>query len=200
MPPHGEAPLVYFPENSMFDCPRHIALRIDTRSCGRMWERARKLPKGCTDTIVKCRGCTIGAANAGKPVEAALMHVAVERICPRCGHGASKFTIDGTICVSCFNRQREALIGANRRGNKPSAALRGVPARWAGALKPRTLSVYVRVQSRAMGMAKRKSIARIVNGVEAALRITRSVTPPSNDQASEPVFAFAYPRSGIARL
>lgn len=181
----------------MFDCPRHVALRIDHRSCGLMWERARKVSRDCTDSITKCRGCRIGAANAGKPLEVAPVQQAVERICPRCGNSASKFVIDGTICVSCFNRQREVLIGSNRRGNKPMSSLRGVPARWAGAMRPRTLSVYVR-----MNLAvRRRSVDKIVNGVEAALRLTRSMTAsPGGILQPEPVFAFAYPRTGIARL
>lgn len=39
-------------------------------------------------------------------------------ICSRC-HRVGMRLIGGDICVSCWNRQREVIIGKNARGRKP---------------------------------------------------------------------------------
>lgn len=40
------------------------------------------------------------------------------RICARCHRGAMRL-IWGHICVSCYNREREAVIGRNAKGRAP---------------------------------------------------------------------------------
>lgn len=41
-----------------------------------------------------------------------------QEICSRC-HRVGMRLVGGDICVSCWNRQREVIIGKNARGRKP---------------------------------------------------------------------------------
>ncbi|GJE41128.1 hypothetical protein [Methylobacterium soli] len=39
--------------------------------------------------------------------------------CPRCGRGAFRIVHSAGVCVSCYNREREARIGRNAKGKAP---------------------------------------------------------------------------------
>lgn len=87
---------------------------LDIAACADNWRRANK---NRHIARLKCRGCQIGAEHAGErgannsPFQGATM-------CGRCHRGASRL-IHGHLCVSCYNRQREWLLGKNRKGSQP---------------------------------------------------------------------------------
>jgi hypothetical protein len=91
---------------------------LSTKSCAERWNRAQRTKEYDADRFEKCRGCTLGAVHAGKP----MVHYSglyEKSICPRC----RKFTnrmLGGTRCVSCYNREREFLSGKNAKGTAVS--------------------------------------------------------------------------------
>lgn len=102
------------PDEPMFLCTRHRAsLRMD--ACKGMWLEANgRTPP---ERLAKCRNCPIGARHAGFEV----FHVSRLKgsgICSRC-HRTGFRLVSGDICVSCWNRQREHLIGKNAKGRPP---------------------------------------------------------------------------------
>ena len=66
-----------------------------------------------------CRGCQIGAMHAGV-AEATLSPLYASQICARCNSGGLRL-IGGHLCVSCYNREREWILGRNARGRAPVA-------------------------------------------------------------------------------
>jgi hypothetical protein len=66
-----------------------------------------------------CVTCPIGAANSGQEISPVAEDVAVlSKICPRCLHQAERI-INDNLCVSCYNRAREAHLGRNAKGGIP---------------------------------------------------------------------------------
>lgn len=95
-----------------FACPRGLG-RFAVAHCVRMygeaisgWSRAER---------VTCRGCAAGACHAGVHAES---RFALTRTCSRCHRKASRL-IRASICLSCYNREREVLIWRNRKGGPP---------------------------------------------------------------------------------
>ncbi|WP_454764434.1 hypothetical protein [Cupriavidus campinensis] len=110
--------VVYFelaelPGRRYFACGPLLAT-LDADACAGNWRRANN---DRDISRLKCRGCQIGAEHAGEsgvnnsPFRGKL-------ICGRCHRGASRL-IHGHLCVSCYNRQREWLIGKNAKGSPP---------------------------------------------------------------------------------
>jgi len=98
----------------LFECPRHTGqLRLTTTSCAKNWQRAKKAEPW--DSLRVCRGCEIGAMNAG---EAPTPEAPPDRACLRCG-ATDQRLVRKQICVSCFNREREVLTGRYRRASPP---------------------------------------------------------------------------------
>ena len=113
----GWAP-VYFeraevPGQSYFRCPTYAAT-ISTSQCASMWRIARATSG---DRNMRCRGCSVGAAHAGE-VHEEVSALYGTPICPRCRRTGLRL-IQGQVCVSCYNRQREFLIGRNAKGARP---------------------------------------------------------------------------------
>lgn len=101
-------------------CERHAgSLTLSAESCADMWRRARKAKPW--DSLYPCRDCQVGAVRAGSAQSAA--HVPPVSLCCRCGRSDLRLVL-GQICVSCYNREREARIGRNRRGKAPIAPVR----------------------------------------------------------------------------
>lgn len=101
-----------------FDCPYGCGM-LSTTSCARLYEEAMS-PKGLKEgRRISCRACPVGAEHAGVPtaVASASRFLGVS-YCSRC-HGDARRLIRGSICVSCYNREREVLIGKNAKGGKP---------------------------------------------------------------------------------
>lgn len=101
------------PGRPMFRCDR-MSATMQVTSCASMWERSNLGPIPKTD---RCRGCELGAVHAGQsvPDASAIRGLA---ICPRCA-ATDKRLIKGLLCVSCYNREREVLIGRNAKGKRP---------------------------------------------------------------------------------
>jgi hypothetical protein len=103
-----------------FVCPRHTGgLRIAPRTCAEMFLRRRRASKH-DDAWVRlwpCAGCEIGARHAGVSPPAPPPPPRPP-FCARCGRDDLRL-VAGRLCVGCYNRQREALAGRNRRGSFP---------------------------------------------------------------------------------
>lgn len=102
------------PDVRMFRCERrHATLRVE--ACGQMWLAAND--RGAPERLDQCRNCTIGAKHAGVG-EISLSPLRGMSICARCDQGATRL-VRKHICVSCYNREREYLIGKNAKGSIP---------------------------------------------------------------------------------
>ena len=97
-----------------FNCTR-LSATLSTTACASQWSTAAS-----TST---CRGCPIGRQHhaAAAPGSAAAPRVRDRsRECLRCGRTDLRLVQEAGICVSCYNRQREASIGRNAKGMPPA--------------------------------------------------------------------------------
>lgn len=101
------------PGKAFFRCDRMRAT-LSTESCSAMWKRADQLDDGSHSA---CRLCPVGAVHAGE-VAASMSPLKGTLTCARCHRTASRL-IRSMVCVSCYNRQREVLIGRNAKGTTP---------------------------------------------------------------------------------
>lgn len=112
LPEYFEIPEL--PGRKMFNCqPLRATLQVE--SCAERWRAGHA--KGAPERLWQCRSCTLGARHAGAE-EATQSPLYATSICGRCHTGATRL-IGGHLCVSCYNRGREYLIGRNAKGNKP---------------------------------------------------------------------------------
>ena len=85
-----------------FDCPA-LRATLSAANCADNWKHRRCLA---------CNGCPIGAEHAGEnpapPVRARLP-------CVRCGRSDLRL-LSRCLCISCYNREREAVKGRNAKG------------------------------------------------------------------------------------
>lgn len=61
-----------------------------------------------------CVGCPVGAALSGEKKQTQVP----AKLCLRCGKMARRL-IRSSVCLSCYNREREYLKGRNARGHMP---------------------------------------------------------------------------------
>jgi hypothetical protein len=104
----------------LFECPGLAGnVKLTAYGCANNWHRARKEHADKGHALYACRGCPIGAANAGEPEQ----HdsVALEGVCVRCHRPSTRLLKEKSICVSCWNREREVRIGKDRRGHVPKS-------------------------------------------------------------------------------
>ena len=103
------------PEKPLFKCERRSAT-IQPGTCASMWREAngKHPPERC----LACKNCRIGAHHAGEG-DVSLSQFRGATICGRC-HRIGMRLVAGHLCVSCWNREREYLIGRNRRGIPPA--------------------------------------------------------------------------------
>lgn len=88
---------------------------IEVSACSANWRLANDGRDICG--TVQCRRCPVGAVHAGG-ADANLSPLRGTLTCARCHRGATRL-IFGHICVSCANRQYEALKGRNCKGSQP---------------------------------------------------------------------------------
>jgi hypothetical protein len=111
--------LAYFevpeiPGRQHFHCDR-LRATLSTDACGARWLAAGS---AISDVRwVSCKNCRIGARHAGKR-DANPSLLRALKVCARCHVTASRL-IGKHLCISCYNRQREQLVGKNAKGNKP---------------------------------------------------------------------------------
>lgn len=102
------------PDRPMFRCERRNAtLQVD--SCATIWRAANA--KGGAECNAMCRTCPLGAMHAGEG-DVVVSQLRGKEICSRCNREGMRL-VAGDICVSCWNRQREVIVGKNARGKKP---------------------------------------------------------------------------------
>lgn len=112
-----------------FDCTA-LKCSMATTSCARSWRDAQNR------TESRCHGCATGACHAGAtpppPVEEKWR-------CARCGPlSATSRVLHDAICISCYNRSREALVGVNGKGTFPRFVSSELHPAWAIVRKPAT--------------------------------------------------------------
>lgn len=104
-----------------FRCERQ-RMTLTPAGCARLWVAAKQPGVQPWDGKWVCRGCPIGAQNAGASAAEVSKSVAADAlrtVCPRCPQRRSTRLIDGKLCISCYNRDREAARGRNCKGNPP---------------------------------------------------------------------------------
>ena len=99
-----------------FSCPKGLGT-YSTNFCARMYAEAMS-PEGLKEGLrVTCKSCPIGAKHAGDYDNSTSCFLG-KILCSRCQKGANRL-IRSSICVSCYNREREVLIGKNAKGTPP---------------------------------------------------------------------------------
>jgi len=100
-----------------FRCVRR-SMTLTVGGCSRLWQSAQDKKPDPWEGRHACRSCTLGARHAGKAPTNAVAADAWAMICDRCTRHADRM-IGGRLCVSCWNRAREARVGFNRKGGRP---------------------------------------------------------------------------------
>lgn len=98
----------------MFKCER-LRATLAVSSCANMWRGGNR---DGIERLDRCKACPIGAVHAGETA-ASMSPMMGQCICARCHRGATRL-VGKALCVSCYNRQREWLIGANSKGTAPT--------------------------------------------------------------------------------
>lgn len=119
------------PDKPMFRCQR-MSATLQVTNCSRMWSEANNAKPKPQCSTSPCKGCSIGAEHAGIS-DVSQSNLSGSPICARC-HRVGSRMVGAHICVSCWNREREMLIGRNRRG---------VPPKFHPALYPGTIRFFV---------------------------------------------------------
>lgn len=98
----------------LFQCPRIPGkLTLSEASCANYHKAAQN--KEWQYRLPHCVACPVGAKNAGVALAPAFQK---KMVCVRCGSGAGRL-VEGLLCMSCYNRQRESEIGRNSKGGYP---------------------------------------------------------------------------------
>lgn len=101
---------------SYFKCPKGMGT-LSVGACVRNFSEASTAKARATCRLMACDGCGLGAAHAG--VSEAEVPMGAGLVCARCERQATRL-IGGAVCVSCYNREREFLLGKNAKGNFPT--------------------------------------------------------------------------------
>ena len=112
-----------------FTCPSYGLMSVG--SCARNFTDAPGAVR--SGRLQKCIGCEHGRAHAGAPkieeAPKALQSLQYRPVCCRCRRdgttqgtrliGKLRLVRAHSICVSCFNREKEVIAGRNSKGAKP---------------------------------------------------------------------------------
>ncbi|MDR3519027.1 MAG: hypothetical protein P4M00_24780 [Azospirillaceae bacterium] len=104
-----------------FRCHRQQA-DVPYDCCVHLWRVAQRGRAEPWQSLWHCRACPVGAFNAGRADRIRLDPFA-DGICPRCRRSVDRL-INQRLCISCYNRHREAQRGRNARGSAPRISLR----------------------------------------------------------------------------
>jgi hypothetical protein len=102
------------PGQTFFRCERQRAT-LSAPACASMWRQANH---DNLESRIGCKRCPIGAEHAGE-LYANMSALHGTLTCARCHRGAERL-IGGMHCVSCYNREREAVLGRNAKGTRPT--------------------------------------------------------------------------------
>ncbi len=146
----------------MMRCQRR-SVTLTESGCAASWEAARKKRPEPWEGRWHCRSCALGAEKAGKPLpQTAVAADALSCLCPRCFRPASRL-INGHLCVSCYNRDREVARGRNAKG--------GVPRLTA---KLHNLTILVVEE----GAVRRETLDRVTGSQEAMIMLAKRARRP----------------------
>lgn len=147
---------------AMMRCQRRSVTLAET-SCAASWEAAQKKRPEPWEGRWHCRSCALGAEKAGKPLpQTAIAADALSCLCPRCCRPSPRL-INGHLCVSCYNRDREAARGRNAKGGMP---------RLTAKLHDVTLLVVEE------GAVRRETLDRITGSQEAMIMLAKRARRP----------------------
>lgn len=100
----------------LFECPNYPGgLMITENSCAESWRMAKKN----NERMQICKGCLIGAKNAGEDASSSRKRSTIDCICGRCNRPATRFVYN-RICISCANRGYEFIKNKNAKGKPPT--------------------------------------------------------------------------------
>lgn len=102
------------PGKPMFRCER-MAASLPVEACAGRWREANG--KGTAEHLFQCKNCPIGAMHAGAG-EISLSPLRGASVCARCEMGTARM-VRKHLCVSCYNREREYILGRNAKGVPP---------------------------------------------------------------------------------
>lgn len=110
--------VVYFeraelPGVMAFNCDK-LRATLSVSNCADMW---RKANHDNVERLSRCKTCPVGAVHAGETA-ASMSPFMGQCVCARCHRTATRL-IGKHLCISCWNRQREWVIGKNAKGSKP---------------------------------------------------------------------------------
>ncbi|RKP44715.1 hypothetical protein D7S86_27190 [Pararobbsia silviterrae] len=126
-------PVTYFEQEGApgkyFACAHYGTMSVN--ACARNFTDAPHSVK--QGRLQRCIGCSVGATHAGVDAPPAASppssSIVYRPACVRCRRdgrtqgsrlvGRMRLVRGGTICVSCFNREKEVVSGANAKGAKP---------------------------------------------------------------------------------
>lgn len=151
-------------DRPLFRCEA-LRATMQVSSCKERWEQANA--KNAPERLDRCRGCTIGAAHAGVG-DATSSPLFSSGICSRC-HRKGLRLVGNDKCVSCWNREREYLLGRNAKGAEPK-------------LHPR----LVRLEATVMIGKRVATVKR-----ERAVDMTEVVVARLRDESKRVLFAFS---------
>jgi hypothetical protein len=117
----------------LFTCVRDDTVRITENGCAGLFRRARAARPERWHFLSKCLDCECGARHAGvelTPMRAERApvrkgrtvpepHAVLNGVCVRCGFSSERI-VRFRVCVSCYNREREVLLGRNAKGRAPT--------------------------------------------------------------------------------
>ena len=89
-------------------------LRLTKAGCATQFISAQKANIETSLQLMHCQSCSIGEVNAGIKATPVL-----PKICVRCEHNSFRRLCGKLLCLSCYNRAREKVIGRNARGSTP---------------------------------------------------------------------------------
>jgi hypothetical protein len=144
------------PDQQYFRCDRYNAT-LSVSACAKMWKEANHQN---VEARYRCKTCPVGAVHAGETA-ASMSPLLGTTICARCHRSATRL-IGKHLCVSCWNRQREWVIGKNAKGTKPVKL---------GGLHARTLRYFAGGVRATMHVALSASIDELI---VAALRDSKN--------------------------
>lgn len=132
MPSNKSESVIYFQLDGVpgdyFECSSYGSMSV--AACARNFADAPLSVR--QGRLQRCVGCALGREHAGgvEPVAPPLASSVIYRVvCARCRRdgrkegtrllGRQRLVREHTICVSCYNREREVLLGANAKGARP---------------------------------------------------------------------------------
>jgi hypothetical protein len=138
-------------------------MKLTTAGCVRLFNSVAEEKPKPWEARSACIACPAGAVRNGRRPNQAAEGVEAWRLCCTRCQAAGRRMIAGSLCVSCYNRDREAAVGRDRKGHRPRLADQIHAAR----------IVVIRD-----GTATPTHFNRVLNAAEALVATAKSATGP----------------------